>query len=171
MLMLGDFLTASCLLLFVFYRRGKMHRTCPMHMLFTGNLSHKFENILFFTGGFNHCWYCNPLANAMGKGKFRPPKLVNHYFKPISTTPESRNVHLQTVSTYPVQNLISIRPRGWSRRIPSLPHWGFFLLFFSFVLCRVHRSHNTALHDDVGHVALGLRCYATQIPFSGLISP
>jgi len=72
------------------------------------------------------------------RANFDPPKLVNHYFKPISTTPETRNVHLQTVSTYPVQNLISIRRRGWSGRIPSMPHWGFFLLFFFllfFVAC------------------------------------
>jgi len=165
MLMLGDFLTASCLLLFVFYRRGKMHQTCPMHMLFTGNLSHNSKTSSSSRAGLTTAGTVIHWPTQWERANFDPPKLVNHYFKPISTTPETRNVHLQTVSTYPVQNLISIRRRGWSGRIPSLPHWGFFLLFFFF--CSLSRAQVAQYRSSwwCGSCGLGaaLLCHSDPI--------
>ena len=62
------------------------------------------------------------MANATGKGTFRPPHLRNR----ITDFDETRNSRRPPTT----QNLISIRRRGWSQRISSLPLLGMSLPFF-----------------------------------------
>jgi len=77
-------------------------------------------------------WYkllYKPMAKSMGNGKFRTPtapKSVDRFWynlKPRTTLWRSPTM----------QNFISIRQRGWSRRIPSLWLSGFFLCLSFFV--------------------------------------
>ena len=65
-----------------------------------------------------------PMAKSLGMGKFRPPPLRNC----LIDIDETRTIELSPEGHIPCKiNFISIRPRGWSRIIPSFPLSGFFL--------------------------------------------
>ena len=85
------------------------------------------------------------MAKSMGMGKFRPP--------PTDPKPLIRfrwNSNLRTTIWRPptMQDFVSIRQRGWSRRIASLPLLGLFLCLF-WSLRHAHRSHPWTDFDNL----------------------
>ena len=86
------------------------------------------------------------MGKSMGKGKFRPPtapKPLNRFWW---------NSKLRTTTWRPptTQDFISMRRRGWSRRIASLPLSGFCLcVSFFWSLRHAHRSHRWTDFDNL----------------------
>jgi len=62
--------------------------------------------------------------------------------KPILIKLENKNYNTQRLPT--MQNRISMRRRGWSGRIPSLPLFGFFV-FFGFLVTHTGRTSGQKL--------------------------
>ena len=66
-----------------------------------------------------------------------------------------------------MRNRISMRRRGWSGRMPSLPlFWFFIFLFFFWLLSHMHRSHQWTDFNDLYII----RCVSTKnVPIRGCI--
>ena len=76
------------------------------------------------------------MAKSMGMGKFRPPTAP----KPLNRFWWNSNLRTTIWRPPTTQDFISIRRRGWSRRIPSLPLLGFCLCLSFFFLVSSSRA-------------------------------
>jgi len=102
-----------------------------------------------------------PMAKSMGMGKFRPPtapKPLNRFWW---------NSKLRTITWRPptTQDFISIRQRGWSRRITSLPLLWFLSLSFFGLVTRTGRTGGPILTIYTSYDVF----LPTDVPFGGLV--
>ena len=114
-------------------------------------------------------WLYKPLAKVMQEPRIWPLRLGYRWADFDQTWNNIRTTRRPPTT----QNRISMRRCGWSGRIPSLPLFGFFVLFW--FLSHAHRSHQWTDFDDLyvirrvfTHVCAfcGLRWYCSPFTWS-----